>query len=78
MKYINYIIETIKYYITCIWLHSPIYYNVTLKAYLLKELIANCDNKQRAIIISNRKAFKWVSKSYKVKLINKYINEKLN
>lgn len=69
----NKLIETIKYYLAVLWLKSPIYTNIISPSKILVKLINDADDIEHAKDIINMKAFKYISKSYKNKLIyNKF------
>lgn len=70
---INKLIDTIKYYLAVLWLKSPIYIYIALPNKILIKLINDADDIEHAKDIINMKAFKYISKSYKNKLIyNKF------
>ena len=70
---INKLIDTIKYYLAVIWLNSPIYTNIISPSKILVKLINDTDSVRQAKKIIEMKAFKYISKSYKNKLIyNKF------
>lgn len=67
--------DTILYYISVWWLESWIYLNIVHKSNILEQRLKNVKTYKEAEMISNTKQFKWISKSYKRKLINKYIKQ---
>lgn len=70
---LNKLIDTIKYYLAVLWLKSPIYTNIISSSKILVKLINDADDIEHAKNIINMKAFKYISKSYKNKLIyNKF------
>ena len=70
---LNKLIDTIKYYLAVLWLKSPIYTNIISSSKILVKLINDADDVEHAKNIINMKAFKYISKSYKNKLIyNKF------
>lgn len=70
---LNKLFDTIKYYLVVLWLKSPIYTNIISSSKILVKLINDADDVEHAKNIINMKAFKYISKSYKNKLIyNKF------
>lgn len=65
--------DTILYYISVWQLESWIYLNIIHKSSILEQRLKNVKTYEEAKMIANTKQFKWISKSYKLKLINKYI-----
>ena len=68
------IINTIKYYLSVWWLESDIYLNIVHKSKLLYNLIQNSKSYDEAYRISNLKQFKYISRSYKLKLLDEKFN----
>ena len=69
MKFIQYIKETILYYIINWYSTSWFYYNVIKVMSRFRNDIDKCFTIDEALRIKNRKLYKWLTNSYKNKII---------
>lgn len=76
-KYINKLkiwyqdkIDDIKWGIVDIYMHTWLWTKIGLPAYRFQKELDNLCTKEDALYIMNKKRFKYVPKSYKLKLIN--------
>lgn len=63
-------INDIKWYIVDLYMHTWLWTKIGLPAYRFKNELDNLYNKEEAFHIVNKKRFKYVPKSYKLRLIN--------
>lgn len=64
--------ETIKYYLTILWRKSFLYKNIACPAIEFENMLKSCKTKEDAIRYSNIKIYKYLSNSYKRKVINDF------
>lgn len=66
----NDIINNIKWNIVDLYMHTWLWTKIGEPAYRFKLELDNLCNKEEALYIMNKKRYKYVSKLYKLKLIN--------
>lgn len=62
--------ETILYYIVSLYMHTWMFQKIFLRIHMLENELKRCDDKADAEYIASRKMYKYISKSFKQKMIH--------
>lgn len=74
VHYKEYFIETCKYYITNWWINSFFYLDVAVPAKEFRRMVKSSVTKEEAVYLSKKRCYRWLSKSYKKRIIDEKFN----